>query len=89
MVDVALQAVWVLYRINKDEGDEDLPLLAFRRDAVNAVFLKYSKEGRLSSSQTGIRNIPSDGYYDDTKHYQVQSVCKKNSRRRYVKCKST
>ena len=36
--------VCALYRINKDEGDESLPLLAFRRDVVNAIFLKYSKE---------------------------------------------
>ena len=74
MIDVVLQGVWVLYRINKDEGDESLPLLAFRRDVVNAIFLKYSKEGRLSSSHVGIRNIPSDVCYDDTKYYQVQSV---------------
>ena len=48
MIDVFLQSVWVLYRINKDEGDESLPLPAFRRDVVNAIFMKYSKEGRLS-----------------------------------------
>ena len=59
----------VLYRINKDEGTR----LAFRRDVGNAIFLKYSKEGRLSSSHVGIRNIPSDVCYDDKKHYQVQS----------------
>ena len=27
--DVVLQNAWVLYDINKDEGDESLPLLAF------------------------------------------------------------
>ena len=72
MVDVVLQGVWILYRINKDEVDVSLPLLAFRRDVVNATFLKYSKEDRLSSSNIGIRNIPLDVCYDDTKHYQVQ-----------------
>ena len=41
------QGACVLYRINKDEGDESLPLLAFRRHIVNVIFLKYSKEGRL------------------------------------------
>ena len=41
-------------------GDESLPLLAFRRDVVNVIFLEYSKEGKLSPSQIGIRNIPSD-----------------------------
>ena len=60
MVDVVLQGVWVLYHVNKDEGDESQALLAFRRDFVNATFLKYSKEGRLSSSHVGIQNIPSD-----------------------------
>ena len=45
MVDVVPQVMWVLYRINKDESDESLPLLAFRRDIVNVIFLKYSKEG--------------------------------------------
>ena len=73
MVDVLLQGAWVLYRINSDEGDESLLLLAFRRHVVNAIFLKYSKEGRLSSSHLGIQNILSDVSYDDTKHYQVQS----------------
>ena len=73
MVDVALQGVWVLYCINEHEGDESLPLLAFRRNVVNATFLKYSKEDRLSSSHVGIQNIPADVCHDDTKHYQVQS----------------
>ena len=73
MVDVVLQSAWVLHRINKDEGDKSLPVLAFQRHVVNAIFLKYSKEGRLSSSHSGIRNVPSDVFYDDTKHYQVQS----------------
>ena len=73
MVDVVLQRAWVFYRIKKDEGDESLPLLVFRRHSVNAVFLKYSKKGRLSSSHVGIRNIPSNVCNDDTKLYQVQS----------------
>ena len=60
MVNVVLHGVWALYRINKDEGEESLPLLAFRRDVDNAIFLKYSKEGRLSWSHEGIRNTPSN-----------------------------
>ena len=68
MAYVVLQGVWVL-----DECDESLPLLVFRRDVVNAIFLKYSKEDRLSLSQVGNRNILSDPCYDDTKHYQIQS----------------
>ena len=43
MVDVVLQGVRVLYRINEDEGDKPLPLLGFRRDVVNAIFLKNSE----------------------------------------------
>ena len=73
MVDVVLQGVRVLYCINKDEGDESLPLLEFRRDVVNEIFLKYSEEGTLSSSHIGIQNIASDVCYDGTKHYQIQS----------------
>ena len=37
-------------------------------------FLKYSKEGRLSSSYVGIRNVSSDICYDDTKHYQKNNL---------------
>ena len=73
MVDFVIQVAGVLYHINKDKGDESLPLLAFQRYSVNVIFLKYSKEGRLSSSHLGIRNIPSDVCYDGTKHYQMQS----------------
>ena len=73
MVDVAIQGPGVLHHINKDIGNESLPLLAFQRHVVNVIFLKYSKEGRLSSSHLGIRNIPSDVCYDGTKHYQMQS----------------
>ena len=69
MVDVVTQCARVLYPINKGKGDESLPLLAFRRHVANVIFLKYSKEDRLSFSHLGIRNIPSDACYDDTKHY--------------------
>ena len=73
MVDFVRQDAQTLYRINKDEGDESLPLLAFRSHFVKVIFLKYSKEGRLCPSHLGIRNISSDFCYDDTKHYQVPS----------------
>ena len=72
-LNVIIQGVWVLHRINKDEGDQSLPLLAFRRHFVNAIFLKNPKECRLFLSHLGIRNVPSDVCYDDTKHHQVQS----------------
>ena len=58
MVDVVLQGAWALYCISKGEVDESL--LVLRRHVVNAIFLKYSKADRLSSSHFGIRNIPSD-----------------------------
>ena len=84
MIDVALQNAWVLHRINKDQEDVSLSLLAFRRDVVNSIFLKYSNEKRASSSRVRIRSVPSVIRYDDTKHYQVPSekqgrckVCKK------------
>ena len=73
MVDVVRQGSRVLYRINKDEGDESLSFLVFWRHIVNAIFLKYPKEGRVSSSHVGTRNISSDVCHDVTKHYQVQS----------------
>ena len=73
MLDVVIQGAWVLYCINKDKGNESLPLLAFRRPVVNVIFLKYSMEGRFSSSHLGIWNIPSDVCYDDTKHHQVNT----------------
>ena len=74
MVDVVLQGVWLLYRINKDESGESLPhRLSFRTDVVNVFFLKYSKKGRLSSSHVGIRYMVSGVCYRDTKHCQVQS----------------
>ena len=41
VIDASLQGAWVLHRINKDGGNESLPLLAFQRHVVNAVFLKY------------------------------------------------
>ena len=51
-IDVVLQGVRVLYRINKDEDDESLTLLGFRKDVASVIFLKYLKESR------GIRNMP-------------------------------
>ena len=59
MVDVAIQGMWVLNRFDKGEDNESLPLLTFQRDVVDDIFLKYSKEGRLSSNHVGIRNITS------------------------------
>ena len=44
MVDAVLRGVWVLHCINHDEGDESLTLLAFRKDFVNAIFMKYTKK---------------------------------------------
>ena len=73
MVDVVIQGVCVLYRMNNDKGDASLRLLAFRRHFANVIFLQYSEESRLSLRQLGIPNISSDVYYDDTKDYQVQS----------------
>ena len=62
LVDVVLRGVWVLHRNNKDGGNESLPLLAFRTDVVNAIFLKYSKERTLSLTHVKIQNIPSNEF---------------------------
>ena len=40
-----------------------------QRDVVNAIFLEYLKEDKLSPRYIGIRNIPSDICYDKAKHY--------------------
>ena len=40
MFDIILQNVWVFYRI-KDQDDESLSLLSFRRHVVNAIFVKF------------------------------------------------
>ena len=77
MVDIVPQGAWVLYRITKDEGYKSLPFLVFQRHIVNAIFLKYLKEGRWSSSHVGIRNILC---YVDGKYYQVQSEHKRTQR---------
>ena len=82
MVDAVLQGVWVLHRIN-NEDDQSLPLLACRRDVVNAIFLKYSKEDSFTSSHERIWNILLEVFYNDTKQYQVQSEkrCAKNPKK--------
>ena len=41
--------------------------------SVSSSFSKTCSHGRLPSIHVGIRNIPSNVSYDDTKHYQVQS----------------
>ena len=63
----------VFYPVKNYEGDESLLFLVFHRFIVNAIFLKYSKEGRLSLIHVGIPNIPSDICYDYTKHSRAQS----------------
>ena len=61
------------YCIILTRSDESMPFLAFERDVASAIFLKYSKEGRVSSSHVRIRNISLDVCLDDTKNLQVQS----------------
>ena len=46
---------------------------------VTATFLKYLREGRLSSNHAGIRNIPSDVCYDGKKTLP-EAVCEKQGR---------
>ena len=85
VVDIVLHNERLPYRINRDEGD-----------VVNATLLKYSKEGRSSSSHIKNRNVPLGVCYDDTKTLpgaiwktrQVWRVQKnRNSRCPCVKCK--
>ena len=53
MVDIFLQGERILYRVNRDEGDDRL-CLSYLIYPLNAIFQKYSKEGRSSSSHVGI-----------------------------------
>ena len=68
MADVVLHGVRILYHINKDEGDESLPFLVIWRHFVNAIFLKYLKEGTLSLTDVGNRNTPLDVCDDVTRN---------------------
>ena len=84
---------WMVYVVIQ-KFLESLRLLHFRRNVDNAIFLKYLKESRSSSSRVSNRNVPQDFCYDDTKHYQVPfekqgrwKVCKKISRHCWVECK--
>ena len=55
MVHVVLQGMWILYRINKDEGDEPLPLLGFRRDVVSVICYNDTKHYRVQSEHRPIQ----------------------------------
>ena len=46
-LDVVLQGINVKAKM---KAMSLFALLAFRKDVINAIFLKYSKEGRLCSS---------------------------------------
>ena len=41
MVDVVPHGAWVLYLINKDEGDESLPFIVFLKSKTNENEKKY------------------------------------------------
>ena len=49
-----------------------MPLLVFRSDVANAIFLEYSKESKLSPRHIGIRYISSDVCYDNAKHFSMK-----------------
>ena len=51
MIDVVLQNAWVLYDINKDEGDESLPLLACNFSKI----FKKKKKIRMSHRMSVMR----------------------------------
>ena len=73
VIDVVFQGAWVLYRINEDEDDESLPVLAFQRHVVKYNFSEIFIGKQIILELVGIRNIPWDVCYDHPKHYQVQS----------------
>ena len=63
-----------MYCINKKEGNESLSLIGFGRNVGSPVFVKYSKEDRLSASQVENWDIPLDAFYHGRKHQKVQSL---------------
>ena len=73
MVAVVIQGARVLYRINKDEGDESLPFYSFLKTYCPCNFSETFKERQIILEPCSIRNIPSYVFYDVTEHYQVQS----------------
>ena len=52
MVDVVIQGVWVLYRIDKDKGDESLPLLAFQKQCCQ---YNYSEMLTFDRERNGLK----------------------------------
>ena len=62
MVDVALQNAWILHRVNKEDFDSSYSLLAFPREVINTIFLKYSFENpsKRKISHIAIKDVPSD-----------------------------
>ena len=75
MIDVAIQNAWILNRINRAEGDTNYSLLAFRREIVNSIFLKYSNDNinKRKMSWVSVKNVPDVVHLDKIKHYQVPS----------------
>ena len=69
----------MLYRVNENADDESLPLLAFQRNAVSSIFLKYSEEGRSSSRHVGIQVVHSDVFYEFAR-YQLPFEKKEGAR---------
>ena len=69
MFDVILQNVWVFYCI-KDQDDESLSLLAFRR-RFQCNFCEIQR--KADHPHVGIPNVLSDVHYDVTKHYHAPS----------------
>lgn len=62
MVDVALVNPWILHRVNKEDFDSSYSLLAFPREVINTIFLKYSFENpsKRKISHIAIKDVPSD-----------------------------
>ena len=54
MVDFVFRMSGYCIEKKKKEGNESLSLIGFGRNVVSPVFVKYSKEDRLSASQVEI-----------------------------------
>ena len=69
MVDVALRNARILHQNNKEGSDSSYSLLAFRREVVNAVLLRYSSQNPKKSnlSRIAIKDVQCDVRLDNAR----------------------
>ena len=76
MVDVALRNARILHQNNKEGSDSSYSLLAFRREVVNAVLLRYSFQNPKKSnlSRISIKDVQCDVRLDNARKADFRYV---------------